>query len=136
MKFKKIVSLMLACALTFNSSVISFASAENDADLAGKVNDLEKQLIISEVEKRVLESKAKDLMEKNSELKEKVENLEKKIKELPDNSSAKEYANAAIEIVGKVIIALFLFYYGIPLLISVFTIVAGGFFALIPRFFR
>ncbi len=69
MKFKKVVSLMLACALTFNSSVISFASAENDADLAGKVNDLEKQLIMSEVEKRILESKAKDLMEKKQRIK-------------------------------------------------------------------
>lgn len=76
MNFKKIVSLMLGCVLVMNPSVTGFAFTEKDVDLTIKVNNLEKQLIMSEAEKNLLKSKIK-----NSELNSQ-KTFEKNIEEL------------------------------------------------------
>ncbi len=130
MCIKKVVSLMLVCALTFNSSVISFASAENDADLAGKVNDLEKQLTTSKAESRELKSKiendnsSKKLNEdneddnssnsENEEYKkhlEEIENLKKEVEKLKEkaeksantcSADAELYSRTALMIASRI----------------------------------
>lgn len=91
MKFKKIISLMLACALTFNSSVVSFASAETETELTVKVNDLEKQLIVSETENSAIKSKIEnvglnhqkifeELEKQNKEFKKSIKDLKNEVK--------------------------------------------------------
>lgn len=131
MKIKKIVALILTCALTI-SPLNSFAFAENDADLIAEVRQLKNQLNLSEADKKVLKSKIEDLIEKNGELREKIEKLLTKNKKLNDkveklkenlkNSNAKEYANAAIEITSKIILAVFLFYWVFPLIGSILSL--------------
>lgn len=81
MKFKKIISLILSCVLVMNLSVPGFAFTEkDDVDLTVKVNNLEKQLIISEAEKTVLKSKIKSAELNNQKI------FEKNIKELENQN--------------------------------------------------
>lgn len=83
MKFKKIVSLMLGCVLVMNPSVTGFAFTEKDVDLTIKVNNLEKQLIMSEAEKNLLKSKIKSAELNNQKIFEKnIEELKKQNKKL------------------------------------------------------
>lgn len=111
MKIKKIVALVLTCALTI-SPLNNFAFANKEEDLIAEINHLKNQKKLSETDKKALKAKVEDLVQKNEELKEKIEKLSTKNKKLKVErlSYVKEYTGAAIKIADKIICAVFLFY--------------------------
>lgn len=97
MNFKKIVSLMLACALTI-SPLNSLAFAENDSTLtAALVKDLQDQLALLKANKALSKVKIESLKERieklvkdNKELKEKIEKLKDKNAKLSNISNTEK----------------------------------------------
>lgn len=130
MKFKKIVSLILACALTFNSSVVSFASAEKETSPAPKVNNVESLLKLSEIEKQALKAKVEKLIKENKQLKEKVEKLKEQIENLKnkntESSDISDGNDSASSKIKETIIEIFFeLALGIPLLLILIPFFGG-----------
>lgn len=130
MKFKKAVSLILSCALSFNSSVVSFASAEKETPPAPKVNNVESLLKLSEIEKQALKEKVEKLIKENKQLKEKVEKLKEQIENLKnknaESSDISDDSDSASSKIKETIIEIFLeLAVGIPLLLILIPFFGG-----------